>query len=320
MTIPALYSDGTISVANGDTHVTGVGTAFSSILKRGSLIISGQSIGVVASDADSDVPADQPGDLAFDLIAPWPGTSLVNSAYTAVIFRSGASFAEGFNDIISRLIGKGMGLVTSGQPLNTEGRDNDFRFDPATGILYFKVAGAWQAFSIQLHFDAYGANLAARTAYDGEAIGFTFFDESAEQWYVRSEAATGTWAGPFQFRGPQGGDRYDIGWSDRGKPLSGEILDPWLFTTDVNFPAGLGQSRAKATVANATGTSIYSLRKNGVEFGTVTFSPGNPDGVVTSSGSIAFAADDVMSVVAPNPADPTLSGVVMTITGSRPTS
>lgn len=318
MTIPAIFSDGTISIDAGGTTVTGAGTAFSTQARYGSLLIVGDTIGVVASNPDSDDEQDYPQDLEIELISGWPGDAVADASYLLVTFRAGADLASDFLTLWSRLSGKGLGTTTVGPPDPSLGRDNDFAWDPVTNTLYFKVTGAWQAFSIRLRFDAYSSD-GPRGDYDDEDAGFTWFDEDNEVWYVRRTATFGTWAGPFQHRGPRGGDRYDIGVDDPGKPTSGETLRRWLCTTEITFDTGLLESRAK--VAAAPGSEqVFSLRKNGVEFGTCTFAMGETDGTFASGAPAVFAAGDVFSVVAPDPADPSLTEPLFTVTGYRPTS
>lgn len=321
--IPDIYTDGQIVVTEGSTTVTGIETAWSTRARRGSLLVVGGVIAVVASDPDSDDEQDHPQDLEIELVEPWPGPSSPPSPegedYTLVILRRGSDLASGFGDLIERLVGKGMGLVSVGVPDDADGRDNDFRFDQVSNILYFKVAGAWEAFSINTTFDAFVSTLSGRDAYDDEDAGFTVFVEDDEEWYVRKTSTAGTWAGPFQYRGPRGGDRYDIAIDDPGKAISAEEIGRFLFTTQVTFKAGLVESQASAKAA-ATAETVFSLKKNGVEFGTVTYAAEGTTGTFAATSDTTFSGGDTLTVVAPNPMDATLAGVLMTITGARNTS
>ncbi|ODR93517.1 hypothetical protein AUC70_11670 [Methyloceanibacter stevinii] len=336
--IPALYSEGTIAVENGSTTITGIGTAWSTILRRGSLLRVGQVLAFIASDPSAADEEDRPGDFTAELSAPWQGPTTADpeagEAYEVNILRDGGALAEGFTDLMERLAGKGMGLVTVGTPLDTEGRDNDFRYDPTTRLLYFKVAGTWDAFTINLRFSAYVANLAGRDAYDDEDAGFTVFLEDTEVWYVRSSPAEGTWAGPFAYRGPGGGDRYDIAYSVPGSLLSGELIgEGFLFTTDVEFDAGLLLSKARVRVAPQN-EAVFSIRKvadpatafdasgelilaESVEVGTVTFAADAKIGVFAAPAAFALEAGQELHILAPDPADPKAFGANITVTGFR---
>lgn len=124
-----------------------------------------------------------------------------------------------------------------------------------------------------------------------------------------------SWSAPVLLRGPQGGDRYEIGNWDSDRPASGEEVYSWIFTTTVIFSAAFLGSVAKARVAS-TGTAVYSICKNDIHIGTLTFSA-SVTGVFALASQTVFNAGDRISVVAPDPRDPTLSGVVATVVGTR---
>lgn len=117
--------------------------------------------------------------------------------------------------------------------------------------------------------------------------------------------------------GPSGvGDQFDVPVYVQMYPRSGEVFPRFVFTGTTAFPAGLTQSRAKATVAS-TATAVVSLRKNGVEFGTLTFSAGIQTGVFASAGGATFSAGDEFTMVWPSPRDATLYDVAVTLHGTR---
>lgn len=163
-------------------------------------------------------------------------------------------------------------------------------------------------------FDAYG-NVADRDDFDSEDPGFTYFAVDEYGFYARV-GSSGNWTSLIPFRGPRGGDVYDIAIWDNNRPASGEILYEYTFTRSVAFEAGLTTSRAKARAA-ATASSVFSLQKNGVEFGTMTFAIGATSATFAAASQTTFAAGDVLTVVAPNPRDDTLSGVHGTLAGTR---
>lgn len=336
MAIPELYTDGKIILTNGSTEIVGIGTAWSTRLRRGTQIHTANGIALIASDPDADEAADRPGDLLAKLALPWAGPTspAAGEDYAAAIFRSGAQFAEGFGQLMERLAGKGMGLSSVGAPADSEGRDNDFRFDPTSNTLYFKFAGHWQAFTIRLSFDAYPATLQDRDTHDDEAAGFSAFVEGTEQWYVKRSASAGDWAGPFSYRGPRGGDRYDIAYQVPGRMLSGEpIGEGFLFTTTVEFDAGLLLSRASLRVAPQN-EAVFSLQKiadpssafdgNGdlipaeaEQVGSVTFAPGSKQGVFAAPAGFALDAGELLLITGPDPLDPNVFGVNITVSGFR---
>jgi hypothetical protein len=182
---------------------------------------------------------------------------------------------------------------------------------------------AFKALStIAVGVDAVG-EFADRDDYDDEAEGFVFLSTDGNGaeivdavLYIKLSVTDADWSGAILLRGERGGDRYEISNWDTDRPASGEELIAHLFTTDAEFAAAFLGSKAKATVAS-TGTAVYSVKKNGTEIGTLTFSTGNVNGVFALASATAFAADDRFSVIAPNPRDATLSGVTMTFVATR---
>lgn len=117
--------------------------------------------------------------------------------------------------------------------------------------------------------------------------------------------------------GPSGvGDQFDVPIYVQMYPRPAEIFPRFVFTSTVLFPAGLTTSRAKATVPS-TATAVISLRKNGVQFGTLTFSAGIATGVFAAATDTTFAAEDVLTLVWPNPRDATLYDIAVTLHGTR---
>jgi hypothetical protein len=111
------------------------------------------------------------------------------------------------------------------------------------------------------------------------------------------------------------GDRYDVWSDDTDRPGDAEVVLKG-YPKGVTFPIGLSDSYAGAEVAS-TGTAVYSVKKNGVEFATVTFSAGDPVGVIACPVATSFVEGDKLSMTAPTPRDATLSGVAINIVGYR---
>lgn len=172
-------------------------------------------------------------------------------------------------------------------------------------------------------FDGYDLT-ANQSDYNAEEEGFRLWLVDAFDgdggWVVRDDDAPGDWYGPFTNRGPRGGDRYDLLFYDPDQPVDGEVLLEAPFTTEVTFPAGLAQSKAKASVAPAA-NAVFSIRKNGVQFATCTFAASSTTGVFSCPTSTTFNpdTDDELSIVGPNPADAQLRRPRITISGFRPT-
>mgnify|MGYP007011825745 CR=1 FL=1 len=171
-------------------------------------------------------------------------------------------------------------------------------------------------------FDAYDV-IANQSSYDDRPQGFRLFLVDAfggdGGWIVRDDAGPSGWYGPFPYRGPRGGDRYDFYVDDPDAPISGEIIVKALITTKVTFPAFLLDSKARADVGPEA-DAVFSIRKNGVQFATCTFDTGVTTGAFVCPADTTFDpdSDDELTIVAPDPMDSLLRRPRMTLTGFRP--
>lgn len=174
--------------------------------------------------------------------------------------------------------------------------------------------------SVGIAIDAHGV-FADRSDFDDEAAEFVYLSTDGDGGsitdavlFIKNTATSADWSDAIPIRGERGGDRWEIGNWDSDRPASGEELLSWIATTTVTLPAGLPASQAKARVAS-TGTAIYSIRKNDVQVGTITFTA-SASGVFAMASQQTFNQGDRLSIVAPNPRDATLSGVVTTLVGT----
>lgn len=83
-----------------------------------------------------------------------------------------------------------------------------------------------------------------------------------------------------------------------------------------SLPASLTGSVASAATA-ATGSTTFTLLKNGVSFATCVFSAAGTTGAFTSASGATFAATDVLTVTAPASPDATLANISLSLLGSR---
>lgn len=84
----------------------------------------------------------------------------------------------------------------------------------------------------------------------------------------------------------------------------------------VKFPASAALSQAVAS-ANATGSTTFTLKKNGTSFATVNFAASASTGTWTQASDATFAAGDVLEIDGPATADATLADVGITLAGTR---
>ena len=103
---------------------------------------------------------------------------------------------------------------------------------------------------------------------------------------------------------------YDILCGIVGKPSNSEMVLLFVAPRAFRIPANAAGSYLKAGIA-ATGSSVFSVQKNGTQFLTATVA-GSATATFSSS-QTDFAAGDVLKVVAPATADATLADIAITL-------
>jgi len=166
--------------------------------------------------------------------------------------------------------------------------------------------------------------LADRAAFDGEAEGFSVLitrdssNSNQPTIYWKLSAGAADWSEGVTWGGPQGAPgaaaNFDIALFVGRRPDPSEVVARYAFTANVVFPTGLAGSRASAGTA-ATGSPAFSLRRNGVEFGTCSFS--GATGSFSSPSGANFVPGDVLTVVAPASVDATLEDISITLANQR---
>lgn len=95
---------------------------------------------------------------------------------------------------------------------------------------------------------------------------------------------------------------YDIALTTTGKPgASAKILN-FVALRAYSIPANFTGCQAKCGTASGADT-VFSIQKNGVQFGTLTYTNGSPSGTFGSSSLTSFAVGDVLTIVAPGTQD-----------------
>jgi|GEM_PF-5275393 len=108
---------------------------------------------------------------------------------------------------------------------------------------------------------------------------------------------------------------YDIGLSYMGKPAVDAVLLRYPFPRVVQFDYDMGNSQGIAGVA-ATGETVFSIKKDGVEFATATFAA-EEDTATFSGETVIFSPGEILTLVAPDPQDGTLENLGFSLTGVR---
>lgn len=107
---------------------------------------------------------------------------------------------------------------------------------------------------------------------------------------------------------------YDIGVFFPGMPNASEIILLLPIERGVRFAANLAPSLASCGT-NATASAVFTLSKNGTQFGTITFNPGSSIGVIASTNGVTFGAGDVLTITAPSSSDSTLQNIGILLSG-----
>ncbi|MCB1471100.1 MAG: hypothetical protein KDK08_28935 [Rhizobiaceae bacterium] len=213
------YSDGTISVANGSTSVTGSGTAWAVALITDGVLHAGGATGVIAS-VNSDT--------SVTLTRAWAGPTLAGSAYDIVL-----ESAEAARTVVA----------------NRQMADIVARLDLGIALKDIGALGP----------------IADRDGYDTAVEGFTFgaTDDASGDLviYVRDDAETSGWSGPFPWRGPAGTGGAQGPKGDTG----GAFAYAYDSTTTMDDP-GDGYFRLNnATPASATSLALSSALASAVD-------------------------------------------------------
>jgi hypothetical protein len=109
---------------------------------------------------------------------------------------------------------------------------------------------------------------------------------------------------------------YDIAVYVPGTFTSGMVCSEINSVRSFTLPTGLAGSIAKLDVA-ATDETVFSLTKNTVEIGTISFAASSSTGVFASTSATSFNSGDAFKVLAPVSPDGTAAGLSLSLLGSR---
>jgi hypothetical protein len=100
-----------------------------------------------------------------------------------------------------------------------------------------------------------------------------------------------------------------------GAPAADQQIFRYVFAGTVVFPAGLSGSAGNAGNA-ATASATFKIEQNGTQLGTMAFAAGATAASFTMGAATTFHAGDVLTIVAPNPADATLANLAWSLVGT----
>ena len=105
---------------------------------------------------------------------------------------------------------------------------------------------------------------------------------------------------------------YDIGGFSQGKPDASSSLFRLVAPRAFSLPQNLTGSIAKSGTA-ATGSTIFTLKKNGTQIGTMTFAASGSTATFSFASAVSVAIGDIIDMVAPATQDATLSDISVTL-------
>lgn len=308
------YNTGNISVANGDTTVTFAGGGLTTTLVAGDPLFAGSSCGMIDSITDS---------THLELALPWAGATLTNAAYI-VPYLSVQRYSSAYNgqkvrELIAYLDDKGIiYYVPSDQdePDPAFGNDGDIALQITPGaawVWWVKTAGVWvsQGSPIGIAWRSAWSSATAYITNDIVSRLGRLYIALTNNTNFAPESNPTKWELLFE-----GGERYDLMFDASDRPDSGDRFRRAVFSTTVTFPAGLSDSVANC-LTPAAASAVFSIRKNNVQFGTLTFSIGAYTGVFAAASDTTFVSGDVLEIIAPNPRDANLADIAITLTGFR---
>lgn len=109
---------------------------------------------------------------------------------------------------------------------------------------------------------------------------------------------------------------FDVSVFAPGLGSNNQILIRVKLARAVTFPASATLSQASASAA-ATGSTTFTLKKNGASFATVNYAASSSSGTWTQASDAVFAAGDLLEIDGPATADATLADVGITLAGLR---
>lgn len=306
-----IYRTGTISIAASDTAVTGIGTLWSVVAEQGDWLFANGNIGIINQNI---------GDTSLELESPWTGGVLSSAAYLLVkmswLRYEPAILQQKVRELVSSLTATGIFQFVSGSvPDPGDGVEGQWalKVNDGSWLLWYYTGGIWVLQGTPTGLDLQGIYNPATTYILGATvswIGKLWNSKVAGNIGHQPDTSPTQWLQILS-----GGDQYDVVLFDTDRPASGELLYK-SFPEGVSFYPGLAASYATAE-ASSTGTVFYSFRRNNIEFGRLTFSPGNVVGVFTCPLLYTFFHGDALTIIAPAVRDLTLSGVGGNLVGFR---
>jgi hypothetical protein len=246
------------------------------------------------------------------LVQGLDGKASVRVATTANITLSGTPVIDGIQTVVGdRVLVKnqtagaqnGIYDVSAGAWSRSADADNVPGQEVSAGMYTFVEDGTTQA--------ATGWNLVTKTLTLGTTpLVFTQFGAAVNYTAGTNVAINGT-----VISVPNSNIPYDIASAILGKPEANATVMRFVSVRSFSVPTNFAGSIAKADVTGTSTSTIFSIRKNGTQFGTMTFAAGTVSATFSGT-STSFVAGDIITIVAPASQNSTLADVQFTMVAS----
>lgn len=303
MPVPTDYISGTITLTNGSSAFSGVGTGWLAADFR-----EGDSIVYIEGGEDFAPPIIQTitTNTSGTLTNPWAGPTLTGVAYRMRYQWDSSRVSAQSRQLIEQL---GNGNITSFSSLEGPGV-------PVFNGPHSLTIKPEQDFINGVFYNEQVDTLADRDVYDEQEEGFAVLvsdiGDGRAALYSKNSNAAGDWSDPAYITSKA---RVSLVVWDSGNPGSAELVWQNIFDTEITFPADFVGSYAMANSA-PTNEARYFIQKNGVTFGTIIFASGSNTASFDSE-QTTFFNGDIIKIIAPSPRDSTLSEISITLAGTR---
>ena len=108
----------------------------------------------------------------------------------------------------------------------------------------------------------------------------------------------------------------DYHWYFPNKPPNNALIGFIVMTRTVEFVSGLTGSYGESVIS-ATASTDFDIKKNGSSIGTINWAAAATSATFTFASTTSFSAGDELKVFAPATQDSTLSGISISLKGSR---
>lgn len=238
-----------------------------------------------------------PSSTPYDLFIPVIGQPLASQVVYQAVFVRSVTFGVNFSGSVA--------LCTT--PPTANAVFSLTRNGNQVGTLTLAPSGAYTFSSLGFTAVVFSAGdiLALVSPYPQDA---TLADLSVTltATVAATVSATGSLTGP-----------YDIFCQISGQPLGGQVMVDRLLPRSITFAGNFNGSKAACGGNPTAAAAVFSIQKNNVQVGTITFSTGGVATFASTNGApVIFNTGDRLTIVAPNPQNSTLYDVTATLTAT----